>query len=77
MLRRIGFSNAVVATITGYQVIKSIDELLFLDDERMTNICRVICCPGGTGSINNNNPGQKISIRYEESLKLFVYYVKQ
>ena len=41
-LTRIGFSNAVVATITGYQVIKSIDELLFLDDERMTNICRVI-----------------------------------
>ena len=76
MLRRIGFSHTFAALITGYQGVESIDELQFLDNERVMNICRLICCPGVTDTNNNPNHGQKISLKSRKTLKLVIYYVK-
>ena len=54
MMRHIEFYNTVAAFVAGYQGIDYVDKLQFLDDDRVINIYRFVCFPGGTGA--NNNP---------------------
>ena len=76
MLRHVIFYNTVAALINGCKLIKSVDDVLFLDNDRVTNLCRDISHPRGTDVNNNPDPSQKILLKSEESLNLLVYYVK-
>ena len=76
MLRRIGFCYIFSAIINGDQGFEPIGELQFLENERVTNICRVIFRTGGTDTNNNPNHGKNISLKSKEILKLVFYYIK-
>lgn len=76
MLERMGFTPDAATLITGDQGIDSVDELRTLDDDKASNLCRVLRRPGGTNAAGVADPGTKVSARAEDNLKLAVYYVK-
>ena len=76
MLQRVGFSNAAAILITGDQGIDSLDEIRSLDDAKSSNLCKILRRPGGTGAGGVADPGEKVSARAEDNLKLVIYYVK-
>jgi hypothetical protein len=77
LFQRMGYSQVAVTVIVGKQGINSLDELHILKDEEITNLCKVICHPGGQianpyllqqGSIPN--PGIRVSLCTESNTKL-------
>ena len=76
MLQRVGFSNAAAILITGDQGIDSLDEIRSLDDAKALNLCKILRRPGGTVAGGLADPGEKVSARAEDNLKLVIYYVK-
>jgi hypothetical protein len=76
MLERMGFTPEAAQLVTGDQGIDSVDELRNLDDDKASNLCRVLRRPGGTNAAGAADPGTKVSARAEDNLKLAIYYVK-
>ena len=85
-LTHLGFTQDVAATITNVQGSDSIDELEFLNDKEVEGLCNNICKPGGmmpnpdAGAQGEPamicNPGQGISARAENNLKLCCYFIR-
>ena len=84
--QRLGFSANAATRITDDQQIDSLGELKLLTDGEIENLCKVLRRPGGT--IPNPqaatagqppripNPGEQVSLRAENNLKLASYYLK-
>ena len=85
-LTRLGFTQDVAATITNVQGVNSIDELKFLNDKEVEGLCNNIRKPGGMMPNPNagvqgepamiRNPGQGVSARAENNLKLCCYFIR-
>lgn len=80
-LQRIGFTIPASQAITIDQGIDSLDEIRYLKDSEVENLCKVIRRPGGTinnpaGEGNIPNPGESVSLRAENNLKLMAYYLR-
>ena len=81
-LGRLGFTNAAATAITAadQQDIGDLEELRFLTDTEVENLCKVIRRPGGT--INDAagnpvpNPGIPVTLRAENNLKLAAYFLR-
>ena len=76
MLECMGFTPEAAQLVTGDQGIDSVDELRNLDDDKASNLCRVLRRPGGTNAAGAADPGTKVLARAEDNLKLAIYYVK-
>ncbi len=76
MLECMGFTPEAAQLVTGDQGIDSVDELRNLDDDKASNLCRVLHRPGGTNAAGAADPCTKVSARAEDNLKLAIYYVK-
>jgi hypothetical protein len=84
--QRLGFTVAAVTLLTEEQDQKDLDELRLLTDAEVTNLCKVVRCPGGTiagpapasggVAVQVNNPGTSVSLRAENNLKLACFYLK-
>ena len=84
-LTRLGFTQDVATMITNVQGVNSIDELKFLDDKGVEGLCNNIRKPGGMMPNPNaaaqgepamiSNPGQSVSARAENNLKLCCYFI--
>jgi len=72
MLERMGFTPEAAQLVTGDQGIDSVDELRNLDDDKASNLCRVLRRPGGTNAAGAADPGTKVSARAEDNLKLAI-----
>ena len=77
---RLGFTQQVAATIVDDQGINSMEELAYLDDTSVEQLCKVIRRPGGTVNAPDGtvvpNPGMPISLRAENNLKLAAYMAR-
>jgi hypothetical protein len=71
-----GFTPKPAQLVTGDHGIDSVDELRNLGDDKASNLCQVLCCPGGTNAAGAADPGTTASARAEDNLKLAIYYVK-
>ena len=82
----LGFTQDVAATISNVQGVDSIDELKFLNDKEVEGLCNNIRKPGGMMPNPNagvqgepamiRNPGQGVSARAENNLKLCCYFIR-
>lgn len=85
-LQRIGFTQAAAQSIVTDQGIDDASEVALLNDEEVTNLCKVVRRPGGAvanpdanaqgqpAQIPNN--GHQVSLRAENNLKLTSYYLR-
>ena len=76
MFERIGFSSAVATLLTDEQGIDSLNEILYMKDANIENLCKVLRRPGGQNSSGSPDPGVKLSARAEENLKLVAFYCR-
>ena len=76
MLVHIGFGNVAVQKITSDQGINSVEELYYLYEDGVANLCKILCRPSGTNAECAADPRIKISARAKDNLKLFVDYIK-
>jgi len=80
-LQRLGFSIAASISITAEQDLDSLEELAFMTDEKVENLCKVLRRPGGTipnpdGGNPLPNPGHPVSQRAEDNLQLACYLLR-
>ena len=85
-LTHLGFTQDVAAMITNVKGVDSIDELKFLNDKEVEGLCNNIRKPGGmmpnpdAGAQGEpamiRNPGQGVSARAENNLKLCCYFIR-
>ncbi len=84
-LTRLGFTNDAAVYITGTQGFDNLDEFKLLDDDEVTNLCKVVRRPGGTLPADDNddadapavpNPGIPVSLVAENNLKLCCFYLR-
>ena len=84
-LTHLGFTQDVAAMITNIQGVDSIDELKFLNDNEVEGLCNNIRKPGGMmpnpdAGVQGEpamicNPGQGVSARAKNNLKLCCYFI--
>ena len=67
MLECMGFTPEAARLVTGDQGIDSVDELRNLDDDKASNLCRVLRRPGGTNAAGAADPGTA-EVCYRRSL---------
>jgi hypothetical protein len=77
LFQGMGYSQVAVTAIVDKQGIDSLDEPCILKDEEITNLCKVICHPGGQIANpyllqqgNIPNPGISVSLHMESNTKL-------
>ena len=69
MLKRLRFTNDAAKAIVN-QGYDSLDELKLMTDPDVSNLCKIIRKPGGTGN------GDQVSLVAENYLKLACYYIR-
>ena len=70
----LGFPIELRNTIQG-QGLTSFQLLAEMEEDELTQLCRVIRCPGGTVGANNApNPGTSVPLVLEKHLKMLWYY---
>jgi hypothetical protein len=83
LFQHMGYSQVAVTAIVDEQGIDLLDELRILKDEMITNLCKVICHPGGQianpnplqqGNISSN-PGIIVSLCAESNMKLVKWMI--
>ena len=80
-LQRLGFSIDASISITEDQGLDSLEELAYMTDDKVENLCKVLRRPGGTipnpaGGNPLPHPGHPVSQRAEDNLQLACYFVR-
>ena len=77
---RLGFSQQVSQSAAEGQGVDSLEELARLSDDSVANLCKVIRRPGGTITAADDatapNPGERVSNRAEENMKLAARFAR-
>jgi hypothetical protein len=84
MLKRLGFSSAAAAYLTGTCGIDSLDESAYLDgiddvdtaNKGVTNLGGTVTTGMGSSAVTLRSNGIPVSIRAVANLKLYIYYSK-
>ena len=76
MLTCLGWSNAVSSFMYEEQDISSINEFIFLDDESVKTLFKVLCQTGSFTATGDTDPGVKVIARTESNFMLAVYFIK-
>ena len=81
MFGRLGVANLARQSIVDEQGIDSLEELRVLKDSEVSNICKVVRCPGGMIHAAGGRPavpdhGEMISLRAENNIKLACFWLR-